>query len=291
MSQWRPLGNKDAYYFLVDSKPDEVVDDLNPDTVFSTVFVDTPSCFNGVRVADFPWLKQYKESGSLDESKDIVKRLATEIFENNNFKDLHVIVMSSSFEAIGRNGMAFLQGAEKEIDNFSIEDDHVSFSGEKYSLNKAKMLMWYNFCLCNLAPRLVDRTLIYKKTNAIFAIDRLGDQDDRIMKFMEVITKQSSLRALCNRCAEDHKEKPAWVGYEFMSELDKDGHIVPTRNCMQDSLVDWMTQAAYANSNGVGTSDPEYYELLMTLFKRMFDNKQITPILFRGNMTWGSADH
>lgn len=284
MSKWRPL-NRDAYYFLVDSKPAEVVDISKPNTIFCTAFVDTASSVLGVKNADLPWLKQYKECDSLLESIDVVTRLTQEI-QNNSFHDLFVFVMSSTFASIDQNGMEFLLGAEKEVEDFNIKGTKVVYQGAKYDIQKAKMLMWYNFCLCNLATRLTDKTLKYGKKEGVFLIDRLSDSDKRIFKFMEMVTKGTSLFSLWKRCAEDHKIKPDRIGFEFTAEYSEDGKLVPVKDAMQDSLVDWIVLAAYAHRNGQENRDEKFQRLLENLIQVLITRKQINGIHFKGKMTW-----
>ena len=85
MAQWRPFRDSDTYYFLVDSKPDEIVKPDQPNTSFCTAFVSTSSSYRGVRESDLPWLKQYKESESLEESNYIAKQLRIQILKDNFF--------------------------------------------------------------------------------------------------------------------------------------------------------------------------------------------------------------
>ena len=124
MTKWQPLDDSDCFYFLVDSKPDEMVQSGSPHTVFCTAFVSTASCFKGVVRADLPWLKEYKNSESLVESIDIVEQLVLEIIKGN-FCDLHAWVLSSRFGTIDSNGLRFLQGLEKEVASFRIDGRNV----------------------------------------------------------------------------------------------------------------------------------------------------------------------
>ncbi|MEM7208224.1 MAG: hypothetical protein AAF434_10390 [Pseudomonadota bacterium] len=285
MSQWQGHDDKDKYYILVDSKPDETVDNTKPDTIFCTAFVNTASCINGVRNPDLPWLKQYKECKSLEESKSVLQKLIGEIM-NGNFQDLYIWILSSHFSTIDRNGMTFLKGIEREIDDLIISDNYIMYKRDRFKLDKAKMLIWYNFCLCNMATFLVDQTLKWKKSKGVFLIDRLGDSDKRIQIFMRMLMQDSSLRQLWNRCAEDHSKKPDYIGYEFASHLDNNGKIIPATNSMQASLVDWIVLAAYAERNGTQNRDPAFQSNLVNLIHILNRFKLINGIHFDGDVTW-----
>lgn len=285
MSQWQKYENDDTYYILVDSKPAETVDKTKPDTIFCTAFVNTASCINGAKNPDLPWFKQYKECESLEESRDVLRRLINEVM-NVNFQDLYIWILSSHFSTIDKNGLEFLEGAEKEIEDLAICGDYIQYKKDRFNIDKAKMLIWYNFCLCNMATYLVDKTLAWKKKRGIFAIDRLGDSDKRIQRFMRMIMLETSLNQLWRRCAENHKQKPDYVGYEFPSHLNESGKIIPTANSMQASLVDWIVLAAYADKNGIENRDPEFQANLVNLIGILNRNKQINGMHFNGHIKW-----
>ena len=285
MSHWQGHDDKDKYYILVDSKPDETVDETKPNTIFCTAFVNTASCINGVKNPDLPWFKQYKECESLEESMSVLQKLIGEIM-NGNFQDLYIWILSSHFSTIGRNGMAFLKGVEQEIDDLIISENYVKYRKDRFKLDKAKMLIWYNFCLCNMATYLVDKTLQWNKRKGVFIVDRLGDSDKRIQKFMRMIMLESSLKELWKRCAEDHVNKPDHVGYEFASHLDENGKVIPAINSMQASLVDWIVLAAYAEKNGVQNRDPEFQANLVNFISILNRFKWINGMHFNGDVTW-----
>lgn len=285
MSHWQGHDDKDKYYILVDSKPDETVDSAKPNTIFCTAFVNTASCINGVKNPDLPWFKQYKECESLEESKSVLQKLIEEIM-NGNFQDLYIWVLSSHYLTIDRNGMAFLKGAEREIDDLTISGNYIKYKRDRFKLDKAKMLVWYNFCLCNMATYLVDKTLQWKKKKGVFLIDRLGDSDKRIQKIMRMIMHESSLKDLWKRCAEDHAEKPDYVGYEFATHLDENGKMIPAFNSMQSSLVVWIVYAAYAEKNGAENRDPEFQANLVNLIHILNRFKLINGMHFKGDVTW-----
>lgn len=285
MSQWQGHSDKDKYYFVVDSKPDEVVDESKPDTIFCTAFVNTASCINGVKRPDLPWFKQYKECESLEESKDVLKRLIRE-FMNGNFQDFYVWVLSSKFSTIDRNGMEFLEGARREINDLSIDENYVRYKGDRFKLSKAKMLIWYNYCLCMMAPSLVDKTLKWERNKGVFLIDRLGDSDKRIQKFMRMIMFESSLNKLWVRCNEEHKNKLEYIGFEFGSHLDKFGKIIPAENSMQASLVDWIVLATYSAKNGLENRDPDFQKNLINFVKILDSANCLNGIHFNGKIRW-----
>lgn len=287
MSQWKPYRDDNTYYVLVDSKPDEVIDPKKPDTIFCTAFVNTASCFLGVKNPDLPWFKQYKECETLIESMIVLERLKAEIV-GGNFHDFFVWVWSAKFSTIDRNGMNFLEGACNEVADFRIEGDYLHYKRRRYHLNKAKMLIWYNFCLCNMATYLVDKTLQWEQSRGVFHVDRLGDSDKRIYEFMRVLMEDTSLRKLWHRCAEDHDHKPSHVGYEFASQLDSDGRVIPAHNSMQSSLVDWMALAGYAARNGTENRAPEFQESLIDLIKQLDENKMLNGFHFNSEITWES---
>ncbi len=285
MSHWQKYGLDDTYYFIVDSKPAETVDNKKPNTIFCSAFVSTSSCINGVKNSDLPWFKQYKECESLEESKSVVKKLIVEIM-NGNFQNLYVWILSSKFSTINRNGMTFLKGAEKEVKELIIEGDTVIYKKAKYNIDKAKMLVWYNFCLCNMATVLVDKTLLWNQKRGIFMIDRLGDSDKRIQEFMRMIMFETSLNELWKRCSEDHKIKPDCVGFEFAAHIDENEKLVPASNSMQASLVDWIVLAAYAEKNGQENRDKEFQDLLVNFISILNKNKRLNGIHFKGDITW-----
>ena len=284
MSQWQKYQD-DTYYILVDSKPDETVDTTKPDTIFCTAFVNTASCINGVKNADLPWFKQYKECESLEESKSVLQKLIQEVM-NGNFQDLYVWVLSSHFSTIEKNGLEFLKGAEKEIDQLTVNETHVQYKRDRFNINKAEMLIWYNFCLCNMATYLVNKTFQLKKQRGIFFIDRLGDSDKRIQNFMRMIMHDTSLNTLWKRCAEEHEKKPDYIGYEFPSHIDDNGRIIPPVNSMQASLVDWVVLAAYAEKNGIENRDKEFQENLVNFINILVRNKQINGMHINGDIKW-----
>jgi len=285
MSQWQEQDDKDKYYILVDSKPDEIVDNTNPNTIFCTAFVNTASCINGVKNPDLPWFKQYKECESLEESKFVLQKLIGEI-TNGNFQDLYIWIWSSRFSTIDRNGMAFLKGAEREIEDLTISENYIKYKRDRFKLDKAKMLIWYNFCLCNMATYLVDKTLKWNKNKGVFLIDRLGDSDKRIQNFMRMVMHESSLKELWNRCAEGHVKKPSHIGYEYASHLDKSGKMIPAANSMQASLVDWIVLSAYADRNGIQNRDPEFQANLVSLIGILNRLKLINGMHINGDITW-----
>lgn len=285
MSQWQKYEKDDTYYILVDSKPAETVDNNKPDTIFCTAFVNTASCINGVKNSDLPWFKQYKECGSLEESKTVLQKLIGEVM-NGSFQELYVWILSSHFSTIDKNGLEFLKGAEQEIEELTITNDYVQYKKDRFKIDKAKMLIWYNFCLCNMATYLVDKTLLWKKKRAVFHVDRLGDSDKRIQSFMRMIMHETSLNQLWNRCAEDHKQKPEYVGYEFAAQLDENGKIVPASNSMQDSLVDWIVLAAYAEKNGIENRDPEFQANLVNFIGILNRFNMINGLHINGSVTW-----
>jgi len=285
MSQWQGCSDPQTYYVLVDSKPDEVVDPKNPNRIFCTAFVNTSSCFQGVREPDLPWLKQYKECDTLEESLYVINELTKTILRDNFF-NLYVWVLSSPFLAIDRNGTNFLLGVCEEVSDLRIDGEYIFYKGNRYKLNKAKMLIWYNFCLCNMATYLVDRTLQWRQKRGVFHVDRLGDSDQRIYEFMRMLMEETSLRNLWRRCAEDHTDKPSHVGYEYPSHLDENGNIIPAQNSMQASLVDWIVLAAYAAKNGQENRHPEFQSKLLRLIKILDRCKKLNGIEFRGNLVW-----
>jgi hypothetical protein len=287
MSHWRPYEQqKNSYYILVDSKPDEIVDLTNPERIFCTTFVSTASCFKGVRNSDLDWFKQYKECVSLEESKTVIRNL-TKLFFDDNFYDLRVWVMSSPFSAIDRNGKAFLTSAADEVEELSVTEDSVQYKGMRFSANKASMLAWYNFCLCNSATFLVDQALRWGKTRALFICDRLGDSDIRIQKFMRMLMLDTSLHALWKRCAEDREKKPSYVRYEFASEYAGDSKVIqPACNTMQDSLVDWITLCVYAAKNGTENRDEKFQRLLTNFVRLLNAEKRINGVHITGDIAW-----
>ena len=285
MSHWQKYDNDDTYYILVDSKPAETVDNTMPDTIFCTAFVNTASCINGVKNSDLPWFKQYKECESLEESKTVLQKLINEVM-NANFQDLYVWILSSHFSTIDKNGLEFLKGAEKEIKDLVIYGDYIQYKRDRFKLDKAKMLIWYNYCLCNMATYLVDKTLQWKKKKGIFVVDRLGDSDKRIQNFMRMLMYETSLKDLWRRCAEDHMQKPDYVGYEYASHLDENGKIIPAANSMQASLVDWVVLAAYAEKNGKENRDPEFQANLINFIGILKRFKKINGMHFNGNIKW-----
>jgi len=285
MSHWQGHDDKDKYYILVDSKPDETVDNTKPDTIFCTAFVNTASCINGVKNSDLPWLKQYKECQSLEESKSVLQKLIGEIM-NGNFQDLYIWILSSHFSTINRNGMAFLKGAEREIDNLTISGNHIKYKRDRFKLDKAKMLIWYNFCLCNMATVLVDKTFQWNKRKGVFLIDRLGDSDKRIQSFMRMLMHETSLKQLWIRCTEDHTQKLDYVGYEFASHLDENGKFIPASNSMQSSLVDWVVLAAYAEKNGIENRDPDFQANLINFIGILNRFNLIKGIHIDGDIRW-----
>lgn len=285
MSQWQPYEIKDTFYFLVDSKPDEIVDTEKPDIMFCTAFVSTASCINGVKQSDLPWFRQYKECSTLDESKTVLKNLI-DLVMNENFQNLYVWVLSSKFSSINRNGLEFLHGAEREVGGLTIREDYVLYNGGRYNINKAKMLIWYNFCLCNMATILVDNALHWKQKRGEFLIDRLADSDSRILKFMQMIMRETSLRKLWIRCAEDHNIKPDYIGFGFPSHKDINGRITPAINSMQASLVDWIVYAAYAYMNGIENRDPEFQAMLVNFIDILIRNKSLQMIPLDEHIKW-----
>jgi hypothetical protein len=97
----------DAYHVYVDAKPNE---DLRGNDVghrLCVVGVGTTSCFEGVRGPDLPWLKQYKESESLEESIFIATSLLHEI-KTHNFHHLFFVGVSSLYGTVARNGRGFI---------------------------------------------------------------------------------------------------------------------------------------------------------------------------------------
>jgi len=285
MSHWQKYALESTYYFIVDSKPAETVDNTKPDTTFCTAFVSTSSCINGAKESDLPWFKQYKECESLEESRDVVKKLIGLIM-NGNFQNLYTWILSSKFSTIDKNGMAFLLGAEKEVPELSITGEVVKYKNLKFNLAKAKMLIWYNFCLCNMATSLVDKTLLWKQKRGIFMLDRLADSDKRIQEFMRMLMFETSLKELWVRCAEDHKIKPEYVGFEFPSHMEENGKLVPAKNSMQASLVDWIVLAAYAARNGVENRDPEFQADLINFITILDKKKLLNGMHFKGDITW-----
>jgi hypothetical protein len=205
---------------------------------------------------------------------------------NGNFQDLNIWILSSEFSTIDKNGLEFLKGAEKEVENLSFTDNHIQYKKDKFNIDKAKMLIWYNFCLCNMATYLVNKTLQWKKKRGVFLIDRLSDSDKRIQTFMRMLMFDTSLYRLWRRCAEDHKQKPEYVGFEFPSHMAENGKIIPVANSMQASLVDWVVLAAYAANNGTENRDSKFQNLLVTLIKLLDRNNQLKGIHFKGSMKW-----
>lgn len=280
MSQWQPTSDKECFYFFADAKPDETVDLAQPDTNFCIGFFSTSSSFKGAKNADLPWLKQYKESESLEESIHIVKKLFRVILDGN-FQDPYIWVMSSKYSTIDRNGTNFLRAVEAEVPSVRIEGDYIFHGSERFSMNKAKMLVWYNFCLCMIAPRLVDEVNKWGLPRGSILIDRLGDSDKRIMSFMQMITKETSLSSLWKRHAEDHEKKPEWIGYEYATTLDDKGKAVPPL-----AVVDWLVHAAYAVYNGRQNRDPKFQAELEHLSRTLEHLGICKPILYKGNITW-----
>jgi hypothetical protein len=285
MSHWQKYGGDATYYILVDSKPAEVVDNTKPDTVFCTAFVSTASCINGVRRSDLHWFKQYKECETLEESMSVLEQLRLEIL-NDNFQELYVWIVSSKFSTININGAEFLRGACKEVPSLSVEGEFAVYGNQRYKLDKAKMLIWYNFCLCNMATFLVDRTVKWNQKRAIFHVDRLGDSDKRIQNFMRMVMEETSLRDLWKRCTEDHEKKPEWVGYEFPSHMDANRKIIPAQNSMQSSLVDWIVLAAYAHRNGTENRDPSFQKKLVEFIELLNRLNMINGMHITGDMKW-----
>jgi len=285
MTHWQKYADENTYYVLVDSKPEEVVDVDNPNKVFCTAYVDTASCILGVKNANLPWLKQYKDCKTLDESIQVIDKLTNEI-TNGNFHQLKVFTMSAKFSTIDRNGHEFLLGAEKEISGLVIEGNQVKYNKHKFNIHKAKMLIWYNFCLCNMATSLVDSTLKWHKRRGVFLIDRLGDSDKRVQKFMKAIMFETSLQELWKRCAENHEKKPDWIGFEFPAQHNVDGAVIPAQNSMQGSLVDWIVLAAYATHNGQENRDPEFQGKLIKLVEFLKEQGAINGIHITGDMRW-----
>ena len=285
MSHWQGYSGENTYYLMVDSKPAEVIDPDNLDRIFCTAFVNTSSCFRGVRNADLPWFKQYKECESLEESISVVENLKAEIL-NDNFFNLYVWVLSSKLATIEKNGTNFLEGACREVRDLVIKGDYVFYKKHRYKLDKAKMLIWYNFCLCNMATYLVDRTVQWKQNRGVFHVDRLGDSDKRIFEFMRMLMEETSLKTLWRRCAEGHKVKPKYVGYEFPSHYDENGKIIPAQNSMQSSLVDWIVLATYAAKNGRENRDEILQQKLIELIQLLDEKKMLNGMEFRGNITW-----
>ncbi len=285
MSHWQGHDDKDKYYILVDSKPDETVDNTKPNTIFCTAFVNTASCINGVKNSDLPWFKQYKECESLEESKSVLQKLIGEVM-NRNFQDLYIWILSSHYSTINRNGMTFLKGAEKELEDLTISGEYITYKKDRFKLDKAKMLIWYNFCLCNMATFLVNKTFQWKKSKGVFLIDRLGDSDKRIQNFMRMIMKETSLKQLWSRCAEDHTKKLDYVGYEFASHIDRNGKLIPAANSMQSSLVDWVVLAAYAEKNGIENRDPAFQANLVNFIGILNRFNLIKGMHINGDITW-----
>lgn len=285
MSHWQDYEGDSTYYILVDSKPAEVIDPNKPDVIFCTAFVNTSSCIHGVRNPDLPWFKQYKECTSLDESKSVLEKLRIEIL-NENFHDFYVWVQSSAYSTIDKNGMNFLEGACNEVSSLRLEKDCVVYKKNKYKLDKAKMLIWYNFCLCNMATYLVDKTLQWKQKRGVFHVDRLGDSDKRIQEFMRMIMEETSMKDLWRRCAEDHKEKPKWVGYVHPSHRDANGKLIPAQNSMQISLVDWIVLAAYSAKNGIENRDLEFQKKLVEFIELLDRLNMINGIHVNGDVNW-----
>lgn len=285
MSHWQGHDDKDKYYILVDSKPDETVDNTKPNTIFCTAFVNTASCINGVKNSDLPWFKQYKECESLEESKSVLQKLIGEVM-NGNFQDLYIWILSSHYSTINRNGMALLKGAEKELEDLTISGEYITYKKDRFKLDKAKMLIWYNFCLCNMATFLVDKTFQWKKSKGVFLIDRLGDSDKRIQNFMRMVMKETSLKQLWSRCAEDHTKNLDYVGYEFASHIDSNGKLIPAANSMQSSLVDWVVLAAYAEKNGIENRDPAFQANLVNFIGILNRFNLIKGMHINGDITW-----
>ena len=285
MSHWQAYNEEDTYYILVDSKPAEVIDPNKFDTIFCTAFVSTASCFRGVKSADLPWFKQYKECESLEESIFVIDNLRILILEQN-FLDLYVWILSSKYSDIDRNGLNFLKGILKEVPDLDIDETHFFYGKRRYKLEKAKMLIWFNYCLCCMAPSLVDMAIRWKQKKAIFHVDRLGDSDKRVFEFMRMVMEDTSMRNLWHRCTEDHDKKPEYVGYVFPSHFDANGKLIPAQNSMQSSLVDWIVLAAYAAKNGLENRDEVFHNKLVDLIKLLDRLKLLNGVEIKGNIIW-----
>lgn len=285
MSQWQAYSDTNTYYFLVDSKPAETVDLTKPDRIFCTAFVDTSSSIQGVINSDLPWFKEAKNCETLEESLEVLKKLKYEII-NNNFFDLKVTIIASTFATIDKNTTVFLPDIEKEVAKFSIQEDKVKYKSDRYNINKAKMLVWYNLCLSFITPLLIKRTIKAKKRRGIFAIDRLGDSDKKIQKFMRMLMNETSLRELWKKSILEYKDEVDYIGYAFLAHVNDEGKKVPAINSMQNSLVDWIVLAAYAYKNGLENRDPSFQHELIHLIEILQSKNSIKFFHFSGDITW-----
>lgn len=262
MSHWQRYEPEGTYYILVDGKPDEIVKPSSPNVSFCLVFVATGSAVNGVRQSDLPWLKQYKECSSLEESLEVLNKLHLQIVVEDNFQELEVKVLHANYSSIDSNATGFLQHISDEVSELVLDKETVHLGNSSFNINKAKMLIWYNVCLCVMAPYLVSQTIRWGKKRSVFLIDRLGDDDRRIQKFMRMIFEKTSIRELWLRAAEDYETKPEFVGYEYASHKKDNGKIVPAQNSMQAALVDWLVLGGYAKVNGRENRDLKFQQNL-----------------------------
>jgi len=288
MSQWVLPEYYDAYYSFVDGKPSEDVDSNPKETIYCLVFISTIGFTHGVKKPELRWLKQYKESESLKESRDIAQKLLDEI-KSGQFPDLYVWVLATSYAGIDRNGMAFLQGMEKEIESLSLSPDKVTFGTKSLTLSQAKALVWYNFSLCVMAPRLVDKVNRYGLKKGIFVVDRLGGNDKTVMDFMELVSNQSSMHKLWLRASEGHTTKPEGIGFFYINRKGDDGKVTGPNATMQFCLTDWMTQAAYSFKNPGGTRDSGFESDLVQLVHYLGKNNYLEIIELKGDIDWFSS--
>ena len=259
MSQWNPFGIPDTFPIFVDGKPEEDINSSTLGTTYCMVFMSSGSNVLGVGESDLPWLRQYKFSESLEESIEIVDRLESLFADPKQFHDLFFWVLSATVEGISSYGNNCLAGVSEELENFNIEEGHVQFGNKKIKLGKAKSLIWYNYCLCIIAPHLMGSAKKYGLSRGVFMVDRFGGNDKTNMDFMGQITLQSSMSELWKRAFED--AGGAHVGYEFATK--KDGTSLD--DVMQFVLTDWLTQAAFAYHNPAENLDPSFRSKLRNL--------------------------
>ena len=252
MSKWNPFGIPDTFPIFVDGKPEE---DINPSTLDSTycmVFMSSGSNILGVGECNLPWFRQYKFTVSLEESLDIIGRLNHLLTDPKQFHDLYVWVLSAPVEGISSYGDNCLTGVADELENFSVSEKYVQFGNKKLKLGKAKSLIWYNFCLCIIAPHLMSAAKKYGCSRGVFMVDRFGGNDKTNMDFMGQITLQSSMSDLWKRAFDD--AGGSHVGYEFAAR--EDGSSID--DVMQFVLTDWLTQAAFAYHNPAENLDSDF---------------------------------
>jgi len=204
----------------------------------------------------------------------------------DNFFDPYLWVYSAKYSTIDLNGGNFLRGIAEEVPEIRIEGDYLWHGKDRFSLNKAKMLVWYNLCLCQMAISLVDQVNKWGLPKGKFIIDRLGDSDKRVMSFMETITFKTALFDLWKLCAEDHEKKPEYIGFEYINTLNEEGKEIPPPNLMQFAVVDWLVHAAYAVQNGQENRDQTFQSKLENLIHTMSRLGKCRLMHIKGEITW-----